>query len=146
MKISEFRKLIREEVRNVISEVDAKIDINKLKKILNQASKVTNDSGKKLLNGDINKFLEFIQLAITSFENKDANWGDKVNGTPLLYMILNNRYKGQDKDKWEAFNEIMQEFSAASYTSETEGDRNPKKSINYLQDALTKLQQYIKSI
>ena len=145
MNKHELRQIIKEEISKVLNEADAKINIDKLKQILKQASEATNNNGKKILNGNINEFLKFIQLAITSFENKDASWGDKVNGTPLLYMFLTNRYKGEDKDKWQAFNEIMQEFSAASYTSEKEGDLNPEKSIDYLQDALTKLQQYIDS-
>lgn len=147
MKTTEFRKLIREEIRKVVNEdyrdADAEIDINKLKKILNQASKVTSDSGEKLLNGNINEFLKFIQLAITSLENKDADWGDEVTGTPLLYMLLSSRYKGKDKDKWEDFNEVMEKFSEASYDSEH--GTNPEKIINELQKALIGLQQYIKS-
>ena len=147
MKLTEFRKLIREEVRKVVNEdyrdADAKIDINKLKKILNQASKVTSDSGKKLLNGNINEFLKFIELAITSLKNQDANWGDEVTGTPLLYILLSSRYKGKDKDKWEAFNQVMQQFSEASYTSVH--DTNPKKIIDELREALIGLRQYIDS-
>jgi hypothetical protein len=145
MNKHELRQIIKEEISKVLNEADAKINIDKLKQILKQASEATNNNGKKILNGDINNFLKFIQLAITSFKNKDASWGDKVTGTPLLYMFLTNRYKGEDKEKWQAFNEIMQEFSAASYTSEKEGDLNPEKSIDYLQDALTKLQQYVDS-
>ena len=147
MKLTQFRKLIQEEVRKVLKEdyrdADAKIDINKLKKILNQASKVTSDSGKKLLNGNINEFLKFIQLAITSLKNQDADWGDKVTGTPLLYILLSSRYKGSDKDKWEAFNQVMQQFSEASYDSEH--GTNPKEIIDELQEALIGLRQFIDS-
>jgi hypothetical protein len=147
MKLTEFKKLIQEEVRKVVKEdyrdADAKIDINKLKKILNQASKVTSDSGKKLLNGNINEFLKFIQLAITSLKNQDADWGDKVTGTPLLYILLSSRYKGKDRDKWEAFNQVMQQFSEASYDSEH--GTNPKEIIDELQEALIGLRQFIDS-
>jgi hypothetical protein len=147
MKLTEFKKLIQEEVRKVVKEdyrdADAKIDINKLKKILNQASKVTSDSGKKLLNGNINEFLKFIQLAITSLKNQDADWGDKVTGTPLLYILLSSRYKGKDRDKWEAFNQVMQQFSEASYNSDH--GTNPKEIIDELQEALIGLQQFINS-
>ena len=117
--------------------------INKLKQILKQASEVTNNNGKKLLNGNINEFLKFIQLAITSLKNQDADWGDKVTGTPLLYILLSSRYKGKDKDKWEAFNQVMQQFSEVSYNSEH--GTNPKKIIDELREALIGLQQYIDS-
>ena len=117
------------------------INFDKLNQILKQASEVTNSTGKKLLNGDINKFLKFIQLAITSLENQDADWGDKVTGTPLLYMLLSSRYTGKDKDKWEDFNEVMEKFSEASY--ESEHGTIPKKIIDELREALTELQQYI---
>ena len=147
----ELRQIIREEISKVINEnyrdADVKIDINKLKQILKQASEVTNNNGKKLLNGNINEFLKFIELAITSLKNQDANWGDEVTGTPLLYMLLSNRYTGGDKDKWEAFNDVMQKFSEASYASEYAGTSNttPEESIAELQEALIELQQYIDS-
>jgi hypothetical protein len=132
---SQYKKLLKEE------EMSPSINFDRLKKILNQASEVTSGSGKKLLNGDINKFLKFIQLAITSLENQDVDWGDKVTGTPLLYMLLNRNYNGQESAKWEAFNEVMVKFSEASY--ESEHGRIPKRIIDELREALTALQQYI---
>jgi len=133
---SQYKKLLKEE-----EEMTPSINFDRLKKILNQASEVTSGSGKKLLIGNIDKFLKFIQLAITSLENQDADWGDKVTGTPLLYIPLNRNYNGQEPAKWEAFNKVMEKFSEASY--ESERGTIPKKIINELRQALTALQQYI---
>ena len=119
----------------------ASINFDRLKKILNQASEVTSGSGKKLLIGNIDEFLKFIQLAITSLENQDAYWGNEVEGTPLLYMALNRNYNGEEPAKWEAFNKVMEKFSEASYNSTHR--TIPEKSINDLQQALNALQQYI---
>ena len=132
---SQYKKLLKEE------EMKASINFDRLKKILNQASEVTSGSGKKLLLGNIDKFLKFIQLAITSLENQDAYWGHEVEGTPLLYMALNRNYNGEEPAKWEAFNKVMEKFSEASYNSTHR--TIPEKSINDLQNALNALQQYI---
>lgn len=119
------------------------VDFGKLEQILTQASEATNEKGKKLLNGDISDFLEFVNLAIVSLENQDAGWGYKVKGTPLLYMILSSRYKGEDRDKWEKFNEVMKGFSSASYHSTM--NYSPEKQLNQLQLALEQLKQYVDS-
>ena len=119
------------------------IDLSKLEQILTQASEITNEKGKKLLNGDISNFLEFINLAKTSLENQDAEWGYKVEGTPLLHMMLSSRYKGEDADKWERFNKVMQGFSSASHYSTM--NYPPEKQLNQLQLALEQLKQYIDS-
>jgi len=119
------------------------IDFGKLEQILTQASEVTNERGKKLLNGDIADFLEFVNLAIASLKNQDAGWGYKIEGTPLLYMMLSSRYKGEDKDKWERFNEVMKEFSSASYHSTM--NYAPEKQLNALEQALEQLKQYVDS-
>ena len=132
---SQYKKLLKEE------EMKASINFDRLKKILNQASEVTSGSGKKLLIGNIDEFLKFIQLAITSLENQDAYWGNEVEGTPLLYMALNRNYNGEEPAKWEAFNKVMEKFSEASYNSTHR--TIPEKSINDLQQALNALQQYI---
>lgn len=132
---SQYKKLLKEE------EMTASINFDRLKKILNQASEVTSGSGKKLLIGNIDEFLKFIQLAITSLENQDAYWGNEVKGTPLLYMALNRNYNGEEPAKWEAFNKVMEKFSEASYNSTHR--TIPEKSINDLQQALNALQQYI---
>lgn len=132
---SQYKKLLKEE------EMKASINFDRLKKILNQASEVTSGSGKKLLIGNIDEFLKFIQLAITSLENQDAYWGNEVEGTPLLYMALNRNYNGEEPAKWEAFNKVMEKFSNATYNSTHR--TIPEKSINDLQQALNALQQYI---
>jgi hypothetical protein len=119
------------------------IDLGKLEQILAQASEVVNERGKKLLNGDIANFLEFINLASTSLEKQNADWGYEIKGTPLLYMMLSSRYKGEDKDKWERFNEVMQGFSSASYYSTM--NYSPEKQLNRLQEALEQLKQYVDS-
>ena len=119
------------------------IDFGKLKQVLTQASEVANERGTKLLNGDIGNFLEFINLAITSLENQDADWGYKVKGTPLLHMMLSSRYKGEDKDKWERFNEVMKQFSSAGYHSTM--NYTPEKKLSAVQQALEQLKQYIDS-
>jgi len=119
------------------------IDFSKLKQILTQASEVTNERGKKLLNGDIADFLEFVNLAIVSLENQDRDWGYKIEGTPLLYMMLSSRYRGEDKDKWERFNEVMKKFSSASYHSTM--NYTPEKQLSALEQALEQLKQYVDS-
>ena len=119
------------------------IDFGKLEQVLNQASEVTNEKGKKLLNGDIANFLKFINLAITSLEKQNADWGYEIEGTPLLYMMLSSRYKGEDKDKWERFNKVMQGFSSASHYSTM--NYSPEKQLNQLQQALEQLKQYVDS-
>ena len=119
------------------------IDFSKLEQILTQASEVTNEKGKKLLSGDIANFLEFINLASTSLEKQNADWGYEIKGTPLLYMMLSSRYKGEDRDKWERFNKVMQGFSSASHYSSM--NYSPEKQLNQLQLALEQLKQYVDS-
>jgi hypothetical protein len=119
------------------------VDFGKLEQILTQASEATNEKGKKLLNGDISDFLEFVNLAIVSLENQDADWGYKVEGTPLLYMMLSSRDKSEDKGKWEKFNEVMRGFSSASHYSTM--NYSPEKQLNQLQLALEQLKQYVDS-
>jgi hypothetical protein len=134
-------KLLKEEILNEETVTD--IDLSKLKQILTQASEVTNEKGKKLLNGDISNFLEFVNLASTSLEKQNADWGYEIEGTPLLYMDLDSRYKGEDADKWERFNKVMQGFSSASYYSTM--NYSPEKQLNQLQLALEQLKQYVDS-
>ena len=119
------------------------IDFGKLEQILAQASEVANEKGKKLLNGDITNFLEFINLASTSLKKQNADWGYEVKGTPLLYMMLSSRYKGEDADKWERFNKVMQGFSSATHYSTM--NYSPEKQLNELQQALEQLKQYVDS-
>jgi len=119
------------------------IDLSKLEQILAQASEVANEKGKKLLNGDISNFLEFVNLAIVSLENQNADWGYEIKGTPLLYMNLSSRDKGEDVDKWERFNKVMQGFSSASHYSTM--NYSPEKQLNQLQQALEQLKQYVDS-
>ena len=134
-------KLLKEEILNEETVTD--IDLSKLEQILTQASEVTNEKGKKFLNGDISNFLEFVNLAIVSLENQDAGWGYKIKGTPLLYMNLSSRYKGEDADKWERFNKVMRGFSSASHYSSM--NYSPEKQLNQLQLALEQLKQYVDS-
>jgi hypothetical protein len=119
------------------------IDFGKLQQVLTQASEATNEKGKKLLNGDISDFLEFVNLASTSLENQDTDWAYKVKGTPLLYMMLSSRDKSEDRGKWEKFNEVMKGFSSAFHYSSM--NYSPEAKINQLQEALEQLKQYVDS-
>jgi hypothetical protein len=119
------------------------INLGKLEQIVTQAGEAANEKGKKFLSGDPAKFYEFIKAATTALENQDTDWGYKIKGPSLIYMIIPDRYKGEDRDKWEKLNKVTRNFSSAFHHSTM--NYSPKSKIDTLEYALDELEQYINS-